>query len=110
LEIRNNNLTGGDFAKLKNLYPNMYKIKVGENPIKSIDVFKPLAETNLRKVELEGTDAAKNKNYRDELFKILNNLVTIDGLNKDGEEVDSTIYEGGDDNVEGINIIFNIRW
>jgi acidic leucine-rich nuclear phosphoprotein 32 family protein B len=41
LELRQNKLSGNDFAELVKLYPNLYKLKVGENPIKSLDVFKP---------------------------------------------------------------------
>ena len=40
MEIRQNQLSGADFEKIKNLYPKLYKLKVGENPIKSLDVFK----------------------------------------------------------------------
>ena len=40
MELRQNNLTGEDFSKIKDLYPKLYKLKVGENPINSIDVFK----------------------------------------------------------------------
>lgn len=42
MEIRQNNLTGTDFEQIKALYPNLYKLKAGENPIKSLDVFKIL--------------------------------------------------------------------
>jgi hypothetical protein len=92
-------LTGSDFGDLKTLYPNMYKLKAGENPIKSLDVFKPLTGGNLKKLELQGTDAAKKSNYRDELFKTLN-LEVVDGLNKGGDEVDSTIYDEGDEDFD----------
>lgn len=40
LELRGNKLNGSDFGTLKGLYPNLYKIKVGANPISSLDVFK----------------------------------------------------------------------
>jgi hypothetical protein len=45
LEIRQNNLSGSDFEQIKNLYPKLYKLKVGENPIKSLDVFKVLVKS-----------------------------------------------------------------
>jgi len=47
LEIRQNNLTGADFEQIKNLYPNLYKLKAGENPFKSLDVFKVLVSSFL---------------------------------------------------------------
>ena len=40
MEIRQNQLSGADFDKIRTLYPKLYKLKVGENAIKSLDVFK----------------------------------------------------------------------
>src|SRR5687768_9471135 len=36
LEIRQNKLNGSDFGDLKTLYPKLYKLKVGENPIDNL--------------------------------------------------------------------------
>jgi hypothetical protein len=76
------------------LFPNLYKLKAGENPIKDINVFKTLS--NLKKLELQDTDAAKG-NYREQLFKLLKGVEVIDGKDNKGEEVDSTIYDDEDD-------------
>ena len=35
-----------------------------------------------------------NENYRDELFKLVPTLECIDGYDKDGNTIDSTIYGG----------------
>lgn len=45
LELRQNHLCGSDLGDLKHLYPHLRKLKVGENPIKSLDVFKVLVIT-----------------------------------------------------------------
>jgi hypothetical protein len=42
LELRQNQLSGSDLGDLKNLYPRLKKLKIGENPIKSLEVFKVL--------------------------------------------------------------------
>jgi len=42
LEIGHNQLNGSDLADLKELYPKLQKLKIGSNPIKSLDVFKVL--------------------------------------------------------------------
>ena len=42
LELRQNHLSGSDLGDLKGLYPHLKKLKVGDNPIKSLDVFKTL--------------------------------------------------------------------
>jgi hypothetical protein len=55
---------------------------------------------------LNTTEAGSRSNYREELFKLIKELNTVDNLNKEGDEVDSTIYdeegEEFDDDGEGI--------
>ncbi len=98
LEIRENKLSGSDLGDLKTLYPGLYKLKVGENPIASLDSFKVLASfPNLKKLELRDCDVTKKDTYRDELFKMLKNVDIIDKMNRQGEEIDSTIYDEDDD-------------
>ena len=110
LELRSNHLTGQDFAKLKELYPELYKLKVGENPIKEVNVFKTLSDSKIVKLELKETPAALTKDYRNTLFSFIPGLESVDGLTKDGEEASSTIYEddegemgesGDDDEFDG---------
>jgi hypothetical protein len=64
-------------------------------------------------LELKDTDASKKQNYKEELFKIIKGLEAIDGADKSGNEVDSTVYDDedeefddGDDGKE----IFKFRW
>jgi Leucine-rich repeat (LRR) protein len=72
LELRQNHLSGSDFGDLKTLYPNLKKLKVGENPIKSLEVFKVLTTFGeLQKLEVQGADVTNKETYRDELFKML---------------------------------------
>ena len=105
MEIRENNLDGSDFGEIRTLYPNLYKLKVGDNPINSLDVFKVFNNTEIRKLELSGTPAASSANFREELFKNLKNLDVVDNQDKQGGEVDSTIYdEEGDEDLEGEDI------
>ena len=110
LEIRQNALQGNDFAALKDLYPELYKLKVGENPIKNLDVFKVLANSSIKKVELSDIPAIEGKDYRKILFDLMPNLEIVDNQTKDGDEASSTIYEddegvdddeGEDDELEG---------
>jgi Leucine-rich repeat (LRR) protein len=93
LEIRQNNLSGKDFDGLKDLYPELYKLKVGENPIKSLEVFSSLADSSIKKIELVDTPASETKEYRKGLFTIMSNLEIIDNQTKDGDDASSTIYE-----------------
>jgi acidic leucine-rich nuclear phosphoprotein 32 family protein B len=93
LELRSNHLTGQDFAKLKELYPELYKLKVGDNPIKDINSFKVFSDSSLRKLELAETAVSGAKDYRNVLFSMIPNLESVDGLTKDGKEASSTLYE-----------------
>jgi hypothetical protein len=93
LEIRQNKLSGSDLGALKELYPELYKLKVGENPITSLDIFKPLAGTNLRKLEIGDTPVSKKGSYRDDLFTMIKSLEVVDRMTRESEEIDSTIYE-----------------
>lgn len=93
LELRSNQLTGNDFAKLKELYPELYKLKVGENPIKDTNVFKVLSDSSIRKLELSDTPASTAKDYRNALFSMISGLESVDRITKDGKEASSTLYE-----------------
>lgn len=98
LEIRANNLNGSDFDEIPKLYPNLYKLKVGENPIKSLDVFKVLNNTSVTKLEMDGCSVVEGKdNYRDELFGKVKSLEIIDNLTKDGDYASTTNYDEDDE-------------
>lgn len=106
LEIRANDLKGDDFSIIPTLYPELYKLKVGENPIASLDAFKPLSGSNINKIELQGTKASQDKNYKEALFKLIPSLDIIDNQNKEGDDQSTTNYddedEGADDgDIEG---------
>jgi hypothetical protein len=47
----------------------------------------------ITKINIEGNPVAKsNPNYKDELFKLIPSLNIIDKTNKEGKEIESTIY------------------
>lgn len=98
LEIRSNKLNGTDFAEITKLYPSLYKLKVGDNPIKSLDVFKFLKGTTIKKLELDGCPAIEgNENYRDDVFKLALGLEIVDNMTKEGEYASTTNYEEDDE-------------
>ena len=75
--------------------PSLYKIKLEHNLIDNFDNLKCLSKYNIKKINLEGNPlVSTNENYRDELFKLVPSLEVIDGINKEGNEVDSTLYGG----------------
>jgi acidic leucine-rich nuclear phosphoprotein 32 family member B len=98
LEIRSNKLNGTDFAEITKLYPSLYKLKVGDNPIKSLDVFKFLKGSSIKKIELDGCPAISgNENYRDDVFKLAIGLEIVDNMTKEGEYASTTNYEEDDE-------------
>ena len=61
---------------------------------------KCLAGYNLKKLNIKGNPVeAQNSNYREELFNLIPSLEVIDGTNKEGGIVESTIY-GDEENEE----------
>ena len=100
LEIRANELKGDDFAVIPTLYPELYKLKVGENQISSLDSFKSLSGSNLNKIELQGTKASQDKNYKETLFKLIPSLDIIDNQNKEGDDQSTTNYDDEDEGAD----------
>ena len=77
---------------LKNC-PDLYKIKLEHNLIENLDNLKCLANYKIKKINLEGNPlTSNNANYREELFKLVPSLESIDGIDKDGNQVESTLY------------------
>lgn len=98
MEIRNNKLTGNDLGELTTLYPNLYKLKLGQNQIKSVDQLKALSKlNNLKKLEVAENEFARKDKYRDEIFKALPALESVDNRDKKGGEVETTFHDEDDE-------------
>ena len=101
LELCENNLTGEDLEKLVQLCPKLYKIKLDNNKIESLDSIKKLKGLSLEKISVKGNPFVNNNNYKDEIFIFFPELIAIDGKNNKGEEIESTEYG---DEMEGEEI------
>lgn len=97
LELRGNELNGSDFSEINKLYPNLYKLKVGENPLTNNAVFKVFKDGSLRKLELEGTEISEKDEYREKLFELCENLEIIDNETREGDHATTTNYEDDDE-------------
>ncbi len=99
MELNNNKLTGEELEKLINKYPKLYKLKIEENAIESIDDLKCLSKLEeLKKINVQGNPfCEKNENYKDEIFKILGKIITVDSQTKEGNKIDSTISDEDDE-------------
>ena len=80
-------MTGDDLDILVKKCPNLYKLNLERNQIESLDKLKGLKGLKLKKIFLNGNPLIlNNKNYKEELYKILETLESIDGTTKNGEE------------------------
>ena len=96
-----NKLNGDDINILVEQCPQLYKIKLENNQIDNLDKLKCLSGHHLTKINLLGNPIVNsNENYKKELFELIPSLQAIDGTDKEGGEVESTIYGGEEDEEE----------
>ena len=58
----------------------------------------------IHKINLSGNPVVEsNPNYRKELFEMIPSLESVDGIDKTGEKVESTIYGGEEDDEDKEN-------
>lgn len=93
LELQDNKLIGNDFIILSTIYPELYKLKLGNNPIKSLEVFKVFKDSNLRKIELQGTPVAEDSEFQANLFSMIDSLEVVNNTTLKGEIISTTDYD-----------------
>jgi hypothetical protein len=87
-------LNGEDLEILLKNCPKLYKLKLAKNLIEKIDVLKCLENYNIKKLYLEGNPFIEPAlNYRELLLNMIPSLESIDHLNKEGNQIESTVYE-----------------
>ena len=99
VELNHNKLNGDDIEILVKQCPKLYKIKIEDNNIDSIDKLKCLAQLKeLKKINVKGNPfMTKNPKYNNELFEMIKTLESVDSQDKKGNEVESSIYEEGEE-------------
>ena len=77
-------------------------MKIEDNEINSIDNFKCLSQLKeLKKINVKGNPFCKEiANFKDKLFEMLNTLESVDSHNKEGGDVESSVYVGEDEEEE----------
>ena len=102
IELNENKLKGDDLEILLKNCPSLYKIKLEHNLIDNFDNLKCLSNYNIKKIDLEGNPlVSTNESYREELFKLVPSLECIDRLDKEGNEIESTLYGGEEEEDDG---------
>ena len=80
----------------------IYKLKIEENKIESVNNIFCLSKLKLKKLYVKGNPfCEKNKKFRNELFNKIKNLEAIDGKGKKEENIESTEYVEEDNFCEG---------
>ena len=102
LELNKNKIKGDDLQILSTQCPNLYKLKIEENEIESIDKFKCLTQLKIKKLNIVGNPLVqKNENYQNLFFEMFGeSLESVDDKDKEGKDVESTVYgeeEDGDE-------------
>lgn len=96
LELNENKLEGENLDILIEQCPKLYKLKLEKNQISDIEnIYKLLNELKIKKLYLK--DNKLPENYEKLLFDKYSFIESIDNKNKDGEEVESTIYDDEDE-------------
>ena len=87
---------------LVNLYPSLYKVKLNGNKIESIDEFKQLKDSSIKKISVSDNPfIASNSDYREKLFDMIKSLSY--NKKKNSDEL-SNEYQN---KVEGIELVNN---
>ena len=94
LELNGNKLDGNDLNIIIKQCPNLRKLKLENNNITDITNLKNLLGLNIKKINLSGNPFIKdNPDYKNKLFDIFLSLISIDGTDKEGNDIESTEYE-----------------
>lgn len=99
LDLSDNRLSGGLDALIG--CPKLEYIGLSGNPIKDVTSLEPLKKlANLQTLELFNCDIATKENYRDGIFDLLDHVLFVDGMDRDGQPAPDDEYEGEDDDDE----------
>jgi hypothetical protein len=102
LELNKNKIKGDDLKVLSNQCPSLYKLKIEENEIDSVDKFQCLTKLKIKKLNVLGNPLTeKNENYKNLFFEMFGEtLESIDDKDKEGKDVESTVYGEEEDGEE----------
>ena len=102
LSLKNNELSGDDFDKIKTLYPKLNKLKISGNVIEKMDNLMKLKPLKLRKIEVkENPFSVGNDKYIKKVFDMLPTLKIVDQTDKNGDEEETTDYHNEEEENEG---------
>ena len=106
--MNDNKLEGDDLNIIVKQCPNLRKIKLENNNIKNVNNLKKLTGLNIKKINLRGNPLIKdNPDYKNKLFDIFLSLISIDGTDKEENDIESSEYENEQNILEPYKFITN---
>lgn len=97
VELADNFLKGAELAHLCQC-ENLETIKLANNKIASIDDLKCFTSLKkLQSLDLLGNPVCDVDSYQEKMWEMIPTLLSLDGLNEEGDEVDSDMDDYGDD-------------
>ncbi|XP_077446466.1 acidic leucine-rich nuclear phosphoprotein 32 family member A isoform X2 [Stigmatopora argus] len=107
LELSDNKIAGG-LEVLAEKCPNLRHLHLSDNRIKDLRTIEPLKDVStLKSLELFSCEVTNLSEYRDGVFKLLPQLIYLDGYDKDDRDSDSDHdlyledWGHGNENVDG---------
>ncbi|KAF9945990.1 hypothetical protein BGZ72_000788 [Mortierella alpina] len=89
LILADNNLSEGFDALAEADLQSLVRLDLCGNRISEVSVLQPLdALENLQHLSVAENEIANHENYREDVFDVLPQLITVDGLDRDGTELD----------------------
>ncbi|KAF9968777.1 hypothetical protein BGZ70_007663 [Mortierella alpina] len=89
LLLADNSLSSGFDALAEADLQSLVRLDLRGNRISDVSVLQPLdALENLQHLSVADNEIANQENYRNSVFDVLPQLITVDGLDRDGEELD----------------------
>jgi len=96
LDLSDNRISG-DLDALTGC-PKLEYIGLSGNPIKDTSCLEPLQKLeNLQTLELFNCDIACTEKYRDKIFELLDNVLYVDGMDRNGQTAPDDDYDSGED-------------
>lgn len=100
-EVRENLLSGDDLQLIVKAFPSIRKLKIGQNFIKKIEFFDCFSKGNLTILELYDNPLIDmDVRYKEVLFYKVKSLEIVDGIDRDGYNVNTFISDYDEDDDE----------
>ncbi|PAV83793.1 hypothetical protein WR25_17634 [Diploscapter pachys] len=92
LDIADNKLAGDLDIIAKNC-PELIYLNISSNKFNTFEQLEPLKEMRISELDCFGSEVATLEKYREKIFNLVSSLLVLDGLDKNGEEVDDELSD-----------------